>query len=502
MKLRQQWFLILVFIFFLGAFLFRGIAVPDPDFGWHIQAGKNILAHGIPYTDQFSYSMPSYPFVDHEWLTNAVWAITLSTFGMTPLLLFSTLLALGSLVLQTLIVKKRWVSILIFLAGGTIFEFVGVRTQIITWFLLSFLMCILFDAKLWQRWRFFLPILFLFWANVHGGFGIGLGVLGIVLLGRSLEEKKLVKERLLILGLCIFATLLNPFGLNLWWEFWMQLSDTQLRWAIAEWYPAFYFTNIAFWIYFSLSTFLVVRYRKHFTRTELFLYTFLLVEGMASMRNIPIWVIASFFLTMRGINLLAKEAAKHLYGEERFAIAYRGFWVIAIGFFLPQMAAFFYGTYALRENQHQYPNEAVTYLSKHLPSEEIFSTYDWGGYLDWQLPQKKVFIDGRMPSWRWEANNVGESNYAFDEYKKVMAGKLSFAAFSQKYQVSTLLVPKSDLSAPTMKFFGITVEKNSWMRKIFFSEFSFYKIVQQAKKEGWKEVYRDDTAVILEKPGS
>ncbi|MGI8420556.1 MAG: hypothetical protein ACR2LN_08035 [Candidatus Levyibacteriota bacterium] len=500
MRLAQQWVLVLLFVLIFVAFLLRGIAVPDPDFGWHIRAGSDILYNGIPYTDPFSYSMPSYPFVDHEWLTNVIWANTFNKLGLLPLLLLSTFFAVGSLLLQASIVEKKWVSILLFLAGGTLFEFVGVRTQLITWFFLSFLLCVLWQKKLWQRWKYFLPFLFFLWANLHGGFGIGIGVLGIVLVGRIWEEKKLVKERMVILGLCILATLINPFGIRLWGEFLMQLTDTQIRGTIAEWYPAIYFTNIAFWIYFSLSVFFIVRYRRHYTLTELFLYFFLLIEGLLSMRNIPLWIIASFALTMRGFSLLEKDAVKHKYGKKRLVTAYKGFFIIALIFFLPQVAFFFYGTYVLKINQHLYPRDAVIYIGQHVPEEQIFSSYDWGGYLDWQLPQKKVFIDGRMPSWRWQANKKGESNYAFDDYRKVLKGKITFGAFTDKYHISTLLVPVGDLTQPSMKLFGITFSKNSFLSKIFLSEFSFYGVIQQVRNMGWREVYCDKTAAIFEKP--
>lgn len=500
MSLRRYWFLAFTFLFLAILFYFRTIAVPDPDFGWHIQMGNYILSNGIPQTDPFSYSMPSYAYPDHEWLLNILWAVTYNSFGEVPLILGSILLVVGSLVLQTITLNKRWVSLLIFLVGGTMLEFMGVRAQLITWFFLSLLCCLLFEKKLWLRWRFFLPVLFLLWANLHGGFGVGLVVLGIVILGRGLEGKKLDKADTLLFILCILVTLINPFGVRLWGEFWTTLSDSQLRWSIAEWYPALYFTNIAFWIYFSLSTYLLIKYRKHYSRTELFLYIIILIAGLLSMRNIPLWVIVSFSFTARGIELLSKDAAKHKYGKHRFEIAYKAFFVLAIGCFLPQIVAFFYGAFVLQQNKQSYPEQAVVYLKEHLPKEQLFSTYNWGGYLLWQLPEKKVFIDGRMPSWRWEANKPGESNYAFDEYKQVMTGKIDFVSFTKKYHIETLLVPKDELYPPSMKLFGYTIEKNSFLRKFFFSEFSFAGVVIQAKKAGWKETYRDETAVIFEKP--
>jgi len=479
----------------------RGVIIEDPDFGWHIQAGNLLIKQGISYVDPFSYSMPSYPFVDHEWLTNVILTLIFITFSTAPLLVLFSCLAIGSLFLQTIVVEKKWVSIPFFLAAGTLFEFVGIRTQILTWCFLSFLLLVLFQEKLWEKLRFFLPVLFFLWANLHGGFGIGLGVLSIVLIGRCLEEKSAIKETFLILLLCMATTLINPFGIRLWWEFWMQLSDTQLRWSITEWYPAIYFTNFAFWIYFSLSLLLIIRYRRQYTRTELFLYYFLLLEALLSMRNIPIWVISSFIFTMRGLSLLQQDATKYLYGNNRFVIAYKGFFIIVVVVFLPQLVAFFYSAYYLHSYENAYPVKAVAYLHQHLPSQQILSSYDWGGYLIWKLPEKKVFIDGRMPSWRWHANKRGESNYSFDEYKKVLSGEISFSNFVAKYHVSTLLIPKSDLLKPEITVFGIRIDNSSWLGRFFISWRSFYGVVQEAKKMGWQEIYHDQRAVIIQKSG-
>jgi hypothetical protein len=244
----------------------------------------------------------------------------------------------------------------------------------------------------------------------------------------------------------------------------------------------------------------VIVYRKRYTWTELFLYFFLFLEGMGSMRNIPIWVIASFFLTLRGFSYLYQEASYDKEGKRRFVLSYRIYTAILVFMFLFQTGESFYGAFILKENPNIYPTHAVTYLREHLPRQQIFSSYDWGGYLDWQLPQKKVFIDGRMPSWRWQANKKGESNYAFDEYKKVLTGQIPFAVFATKYHISTLLIAKVDSTKPHEKFLGISIQKIPLLRQLFFSWNSFYGIVSQVKQLGWKEVYNDNIAVIYQQP--
>jgi hypothetical protein len=499
--MKSAFFLAFLLILFFVLYVLRGGAMLDPDFGWHIQAGNHILKYGISSIDPFSYSMPQYPFIDHEWLTNLIWANLLPVVGYQALVYFYALICIAAIMLQIIFTEKKWVFLPVFLIGGTLLDFVGVRTQVIDWLFLSVLLIIVREQALWEKWRFFLPLLFLLWANVHGGFGIGLGVLGVVLVVKGIETGEEVRKNLFILCLCILITLINPFGIRLWWEFWMQLSDTQLRLSIMEWYPAIYFPNIAFWVYWTVSVFLVVRYRKKYSATELVLYCFLLVQALLSIRNIPLWLIASFVMTAKGLIFLKREASRYKYGSDRFRVAYIFFSFIAIVLFSPQLGGFFYGLYFTKDSAGFYPQNAITYLHKNLPHQQIFSSYDWGGYLIWQLPEKKVFIDGRMPSWRWQANIPGESNYAFDEYKKVLTGKIPFSRFVRKYHITTLLVAKSSLQPPEMKLFGIPVSKNSPLRFLFYSVQSFYLVAKEAKKMGWHEVYNDNTAVIFQAPG-
>src|SRR3989344_8844483 len=76
-------------IYFLKAKIFL-----DPDFGWSLRLGELILKSGIPNKDPFSYTMPSYPYVDYEWLTHVTMAKLYSLSGYTGLALIFTLFAI------------------------------------------------------------------------------------------------------------------------------------------------------------------------------------------------------------------------------------------------------------------------------------------------------------------------------------------------------------------------------------------------------------------------
>lgn len=493
--------LVCVFLSLFAFFIFRSTITLDPDFGWHLQFGKLLLRTAtVPVNDPYSYTMPSYHFVNHEWGTDVIIAVIYDNFGMLPLQVGFSLLVLGALYFLARSTRMRWVTMPLFLVGGTLFEFMGVRPQIITWFFLALIMSLWWQEKVWFRLRFIIPLLFLIWANMHGGFAIGIVVLSIFIIGTMLETRHFDKKNALVLFISFFATLCNPYGYHLWTEVTKSATDPALRWVIQEWYPAFLFTNLAFWVYTLLSVFLLIRYHRKFTITSIIVYVFLLISGLASMRNIPIFVIVSFYPTVQAIVYLYEEATVLPLGRKRFDTAAIGFSMMSLFLFIPQVGAYVYGTAILHEAQGGYPTAAVAYLRKHLPKGQVFASYDWGGYLIWQLPEKKVFIDGRMPSWRNASAPKNESTYALGDYLSIIRKDVPFAKESKKYGIDTVLVSTTELKQEPMKIFGINMDNIPFLKKfINNTTFSLAAVVSEIKQMGWKEVYNDKTAVVFEK---
>ncbi len=46
----------------------------EPDFGWHLRTGLDLLQHGgkLPTLDPYSHTMPDWPWVEHSWLTDLI----------------------------------------------------------------------------------------------------------------------------------------------------------------------------------------------------------------------------------------------------------------------------------------------------------------------------------------------------------------------------------------------------------------------------------------------
>jgi len=57
----------LIFAIVFIVFWFKGILFLDPDFGWRLVGGGVFAQNGLPQKDIFSYTMPTFAWVDHAW---------------------------------------------------------------------------------------------------------------------------------------------------------------------------------------------------------------------------------------------------------------------------------------------------------------------------------------------------------------------------------------------------------------------------------------------------
>ena len=486
-------------------FFIRAISLLDPDFGWHVRMGNQIIEKGIPATDPFSYTMPSFPFVDHEWLTNIAIYSLYSNFGYISLSIVFLGIWIATVYVTTLNTAGRKLSknfsfskrllFNIILMSGFVFIYFGVRPQVISWFFLSLLLYGLLNAPVWNRFRYMAPLLFLVWANAHASFAAGLVTYVFFFVLQCIRKKKTVAVELLIILLSVMATLINPYGARVWGEVWMQLSDTRLRWTIGEWQPTFYIFNPFFMVLFPLSLFILWKQRKTLKLEERGLYLAYLVQGSITARHAPLWMLITVPLVWVALNDYYKIITKIPFAPGRFSTLAKALTGgLFITFIIFTAHRWLIGGFS-KENTF-YPVNAVQYLANNQPHGNIFSDYGWGGYLIWKLPEKKVFIDGRMPSWRWEITRESESNDAMRDYDAILADGQSYKTQFVKYQITTVLLPLqrneqglfTKLDGYIYKFIGANGATDN--------QFSLH---DQLIRDKWSVVHKDNVSIIYQK---
>ena len=473
-----RWYGLAVLLFTFAVFAF--VPANDPDFGWHLAAGKYYIEElSLPDRDIFSHTMPSYRWVNHEYLTDAVVYILYRAGGNTTIVLSLAFVALAAVIYLILLPRafSRRVGfderLLIGLSALFMtWPFFGPRPQVVDWagVILVYLIWTRFEKTRASRGLLWCVPLFLVWANLHGGFPFGFFILALLMmfyLSEDIISKKetykhnfsfmqwwqtknvLVIWFLAIVVLSAAATLVNPYGYELHKDIWrMSRESSILREYVTEWKPAA-ITSLATLPFFSYVILLLlfvmsdVKSSKSSLRTAPFV-VMLLVLALSTMRFIPFFVFLSLPLMDRYF------ARNKLFIPGITAIIFAAFLVsLAYAYRLNAAATLVThpsAAYSERSTQPlvwqrdffygQAPSRAIEFL-KTQRVNRLFNEHDWGGTLLWAMPDTPVFIDGRMPFWK-----EGERHIMRD-YVTISMAQPGWFDKVQEYDIRVFLIRAS-----------------------------------------------------------
>ena len=402
-----------------------GAQFADPDLWGHIRAGQAILEQGrIILRDMYSYSAFGQLYGNHEWLTELLMAsiynhgfvIGLKLWKFTCVALTFGFLAAG--LSETGASAAVQLYTLMCTAVALILE-MQFRPQLLTFLLFAAVLMILArhnyrgSARIWLV----IPIAAL-WANLHGGFVIGIGTLGIytaVVGVQDLVAEKGVKRTLRLALITLAATLVTlatPWGISLWHEVIRPVFSPTIRTLIVDWHPLTLVLaeqwkqghlGILFYVFvFGLMGTLAITFALTPKGGDLPLVAIAAMMSLAAFsaaRNIPLAAIALTLPVARHVSLVVgglreRAAAQGVRFEEAPVRSRVNQWMvvavaialgISFGLFSPQLRTL-----------DVYPTGAVAFMERHRFSGNVLNDFNWGGYLIWHLtPASKVFLDGR-----------------------------------------------------------------------------------------------------------
>lgn len=405
---------VILFIVLGASFVLHLFTVPDPDYYWHLRTGQYIAeTRRIPDRDPFSYTAGERPWIVHEWGAQLVIYGLDRAFGYPGVLLFFSALTTFALFVQHRLLLRLGVnhllaSVLVCAEMIAFIRFLNVRPLTFSWLFLTVYLFVLYrfhrghKAPIWV-----LPPLMAIWVNLHGGFIIGLVLMGLLFVA-ELIEARLWKQphRLKVLGAALVATalaaLINP---NVSQGFLYPLSylgeDNASFEFITEWQsPNFH--NL-YWIITVYLPILVVM-ALGLGHGALGLWPFLvsaLVTLMAlhAVRNVPIFAIV--ITPVIGEVLKARFVWAQAQGprpETPTGVLINWGLLVAIGgaalLIVPLLP------HRLKadpfDGKGPYPVQGAEFVLACYPNARIFNEYAWGGYLLYRFyPHQRVFIDGR-----------------------------------------------------------------------------------------------------------
>lgn len=454
-------------LFFLGLFFSFLLPAIDPDLGWQLKCGELILKkQGFCSQNQFSSLLADYHWTNHHWLYQTFLFSVWEKFGLWGLSIFNALVVTAIFIIFYLAInnyrlEKKLAAIFILIFTWGVFSF-GIRSQLLGIFYFTL---VLFTLLKNNVPRYFLPLIFLLWANTHGSVVLGLAFLFLF----SIKD---FKKNYLIFFFSFLAVFVNPFGAKIFQEAWHHFTTAHLEKLIAEWVPPHPFKQIIMLIGGIL---LILATNKKLLPT-IAAFTFFALKAR---RNPPFFLILFFVLLFKNPFLkkwLSPWLKKKSLRKDLLIFTSILTFFFGLFFRLPQTIKInsSWQNYC-QASSLSYPREAITFLKnqseKDLPAGQagnLFNRYEWGGFLIWQLPEYKVFVDGRMPAWPTPS---GKSPYTI--YLETLQTQPGWQETLDNYHINWILISPGT--------------------------FMDLKLKPNPEEFGWSEAYRDKISVVYKR---
>jgi len=435
------------------------LCILDLDIWWHLKVGDWIVQHAaVPHTGILSRTAANRPWIAYSWGYEVLMSRAYAWGGILGIGLYGTLLTIGVAFavywMLRRIAGRFWVAWLLTVACCYPFLFMIMpRPVFFSIMLFCVVLALLFEANRSGRVEtlYWLPLIFLLWANLHIQFIYGLVpvgmLLGVNLLMRVVERLiptlspkegnkggapsglSWVPEFLappslpagklaLIAAGCLLATCIGPYSYHLYGVV-AEYSKAKSAYSlIVELQPlTFRAMNHYVQLLLCAAAFIAVGWQK---RVDLFKLALLSVAAVVAFRTMR----DSWFLCTVAAACIADVAS--VYGERERSespVELAGVLaVVAVALLLFARGVGFTQQGLDQTISHRFPVKAVNFLRQNPVPGPLYNTLDWGGFLMWYMPNYPVAIDGRNDLYGDELDELfistqrGAESYRQDPY--------------------------------------------------------------------------------------
>jgi hypothetical protein len=465
------------------------IPLRNTDLWSHVEYGKWILAHAaLPAFDPWLPLAEGMPVVDTAWLAQAalaqmeIWCGVEGLSGLFAVTVWlSYLLLARTFYLQTGRLGLATFGTVLAIAVGWS-RFATIRPENFSMLALTTLAWLLArDRRLgafsslegnvetsarWTTW-FAVPLLFAVWANLHGTFVCGLAVLGCFAAGRLIEvawytrslpavlADRTLRRWVVLTELAAAATLINPYGIDLWLEV-VRFSTNPILRDMSEWNPLVILNTGGY--EFALATIVLVVLLRHSRRSVrpvdvllLGLFAFAAVSQMRMMGWLaPIFTlvvmphVADIWNRLRparpnGDELIDQLPPGELPPGRSWRISLACVMLVWITFAFSGFGTTLLGGKA-RSAEKLYsegtPLKLTQYLREHPPTGQIFNPQWWGDWLIWDGPA------GIRPFANTQVHLLPVN--VWRDYRRISLAEPGWEAVLDRYNIDLMVIDKEN----------------------------------------------------------
>ncbi|MDP2921643.1 MAG: tetratricopeptide repeat protein [Candidatus Omnitrophota bacterium] len=399
----------------------------EADTWMHIKTGQIMLENmRVTSVDDYSYTRAGEKWINHQWLSQAIFYVVHRASGINGLVIFTALVLFSAFTLLFLNIYRKdnwlWAVFLFFLVILFSQNQFLARPLVFSIFLFSLFIFILLKFKYtWQDGKenilYALVPLQILWSNLHAGSIMGVFLVWAFIAGEFIDAKirRGFKDEFIIEGArykkllftgsaLLISTGLTPYGYE---AILFPLKEFSGMYFISEWLPSVHkdiLLNFGTMPYFRafllISIFVFIFRARRISSSYIIIFAGLLYLSLSGKRHLALFGIA-----------IAPSVAEYLRGADIKAVptglkkAFIYWASIAFIFYLAFLAKdILAGDYYVKRNidsrfglgRIEYPESAMDFLEGSGLEGNMFNDYASGCYLIHRFyPAKKVFIDGR-----------------------------------------------------------------------------------------------------------
>ncbi len=416
LRLRAlQLFALSFLLILMAAIAFESrTTVRDPDLWWHLKVGDWIVEHhAVPFVGIFSRTAGTHPWIAYSWGYEVLLSRSYAWFGLVGLALFGVLLTVAvAFVLFWMLHRlsgRFWVAWILSLVGCLAYLFsLMPRPVFVTMILFTIVLALLLEAQRTGRMQllWWLPLLFVLWANIHIQFIYGLFVVGLFM-GINLLQRLAswvgiqlaflqpptlpLSELMGILFACFAATFFGPYTYHLYHVV-AAYSNSHVPYFIIQELSAFSFKTFNHYLVLLLTAgaFFAVGWPK---KLDLFKLSLLIIASVVAFRTARdawfVCICAAAFIADLPAGERPRTPALKLPELAGVGVVFAILlWLTArnVGFNTPDLD---------RAISREYAVDAANFVRRNSLPGPLYNHLDWGGFLIWYLPQYPVVVDGR-----------------------------------------------------------------------------------------------------------
>ena len=416
------------------------------DLAYQMRTGELMLrSHRLLDVDVLTFTSAGRPWLNQQWGAEALFAL-LYRAGGWPLLILTRAVLGGAvagfvfLACRARGARTKWAALLAVASFGVWLPGGIMRPQLFGLVLFAATVWILFDRARHPERLWWIPVLVIVWANLHGSFFLAPLVVALAWLEASHagEDPALVR-RLVVVGVAsVVAATVNPFGLRIWSYAVGIPSNRVVADAIVEWRSPSLRTapGVAFFLSVTAVALLLVRSRRPIPWTTMLPLGVFFAIGLFAVRGVYWWALISAPLLA---GLLPVELPRWLSSDQRSpantAMAAAIALVVVLG--LPWLRASGPGAPSSLLD-HAPPGVTASLASVLRPGERMFNPQLWGSWFEFRFPDNPVAVDSRI--------EVFDAS-VWDRYDRVSGGAADWGTILRDWDIDVVVASRRQQAA-------------------------------------------------------